>query len=95
MLLKTKRPIRLTVEDIFQCEDPASGGTGYQVRLAGRTNATIAAFQWLDTSPGTKRMQVRALPAIPKPCSLKGKAAENANAAECMDDAVTANRFDG
>jgi hypothetical protein len=30
-----------------------------------------------------------------KPCSLKGKAAENAKAAECMDDAVIAHRFDG
>jgi len=35
------------------------------------------------------------LPGIPKPCSLKGKAAENAKAAECMDDAVMADRLDG
>ena len=33
--------------------------------------------------------------AIGKPCSLKGKAAENAKTAECVDDAVIADRFDG
>ena len=74
--------------NITDCRSVATGSTPVRT-------AIIAAFQWLDTPPGTERMQVRVLPVIPKPCSLKGKAAENAKAAECVDDAVITDRFDG
>lgn len=36
-------------------------------------HSLIAAFQWLDTPPGTERMKVRVLPAIPSMvCSSNG-----------------------
>ena len=86
-------PIQVTgfvgvTANITDCRSVATGSTPVRT-------AIIAAFQWLDTPPGTERMQVRVLPVIPKPCSLKGKAAENAKAAECVDDAVITDRFDG
>ena len=73
--------------NITDCRSVATGSTPVRT-------ATIAAFQWLD-APGKERYRFESLPGIPKPCSLKGKAAENAKAAECMDDAVMADRLDG
>ena len=43
--------------NIADCRSVAMGSTPVRT-------ATIAAFQWLDTPPGTERMQVRVLSAI-------------------------------